>query len=155
MSNPTKITAPEGLPFILVEREFDSPVEAVWRAHNDAELLSQWMGPHGMEMEVLDFDPSDGGSYSFVHRMDGQEFGFRGVFHTVRENELIIQTWEFLGFPDHPSLERLEFIDLGNGRTKLNGQSTLDSVEARDGLIDSGMEKGLVEGYERLDALLN
>ncbi len=56
MSNALTITAPPGLPFIDGEREFDAPLAAVWRAYTEPELISQWMGPHGTEMENLQFE---------------------------------------------------------------------------------------------------
>lgn len=148
------VTAPEGLPFIDWEREFDAPVAAVFRAHTDPERVRQWLGPHGYEMAIGEWQATDGGRWSYVHT-DGRggEFAFRGTFHTVRENELLVQTFEFLGVPDVVSVESVRFEDLG-GRTRLVGHSVYPTVEARDGMVGSGMERGMGEGYERLDALL-
>ncbi|MFX4273069.1 SRPBCC family protein [Propionibacteriaceae bacterium Y1685] len=155
MSNPVTINAPEGLPFIEIERDFDAPVEAVFRAYAEPELVKQWLGPHDMEMELNEYNCSSGGQYRYVHRDPaGEEYPFRGMFHTVRENELIVQTFEFEGFPDVVSIESMTFTDLGNGRSKVTGQSAFPSVEARDGIIASDMETGVVQGYERLDKVL-
>lgn len=155
---PVTITAPEGTPFIDIEREFDAPVEAVFRAHADPALLARWMGPHGYEMLIDEHDFRTGGSWAFRHRdpsaPEPAEYGFRGVFHVVRENAFVIQTFEFLGVPDVVSIEALTFTDLGDGRTRLTGRSTYPSVEARDGMVASGMETGVVQGYERLDDVL-
>jgi uncharacterized protein YndB with AHSA1/START domain len=85
---------------------------------------------------------------------DGEEYGFRGSFHEVRPTDLIVQTFTFEGFPDGVSLDRLVLEELADGRTRLTGTSLLESFEARDGLISSGMEVGIREGYERLDELL-
>ncbi|MGB6051343.1 MAG: SRPBCC domain-containing protein, partial [Rhodococcus sp. (in: high G+C Gram-positive bacteria)] len=76
-----------------------------------------------------------------------------GVFHVVRENEFAIQTFEFEGFPDSVSIESLTFVDL-NGRTRLEAHSVYPSVEARDGMVQSGMEQGVTEGYRSLDRIL-
>ena len=73
------------------------------------------------------------------------------MFHTVRENEFAIQTFEFEGFPDVVSIESMRFEDLGDGRTRLSGHSVYPTVEARDGMVASNMEAGMREGYERLD----
>ncbi|PFG29792.1 SRPBCC family protein [Paramicrobacterium agarici] len=155
MTNPVTITAPEGLPFIDIEREFEAPPSAVFRAHADPELVSQWMGPHGYEMETPEWNFTTHGSYRFVHRdPDGNEYRFNGTFHTVRENEVVIQTFEFEGAPDAVSIEKLTLTDLGNGRTKLSSRATYPSVEVRDAMVQSGMEHGIVEGYESLDAIL-
>jgi uncharacterized protein YndB with AHSA1/START domain len=154
MSNALKLDVPEGVPFIDFEREFDAPVEAVFRAHSDPELIKQWLGPRGYEMTVERFDFRTGGSYRYIHKTGGEEYVFNGVFHVVRPNEFAIQTFEFEGYPDVVSIESMRFEDLGNGRTRLVGHSVYPTQEARDGMVASGMETGLSEGYERLDELL-
>jgi uncharacterized protein YndB with AHSA1/START domain len=154
MTNPVSITAPEGLPFIDIEREFDAPVAAVFNAHRDPELVKQWLGPQGYEMEIERWDFVPQGGYRYVHTdAKGEAFAFNGTFHSVRENEFAIQTFEFEGFPDVVAIESIAFDDLGNGRTRLRIHSVYPTVEARDGMVASGMETGLREGYERLDAL--
>jgi uncharacterized protein YndB with AHSA1/START domain len=155
MTSPLTVNTPEGLPFVEFEREFDAPVAAVFRAHQDPALVEQWLGPHGYEMEIDGYDFRTGGSYRYIHRKDGEEYAFHGVFHVVRENEFAVQTFEFEGYPDVVSLDHLTFEDLGNGRTRLRGHSVFPSLEARDGMVESGMEGGMSEGYERLDSLLS
>jgi hypothetical protein len=71
----------------------------------------------------------------------------------VRPSEVIVQTFTFEGVPDGVSLERIEFEDLGGGRTRLTATSLTDSFEGRDAFVASGMEQGVIEGYERLDEL--
>jgi uncharacterized protein YndB with AHSA1/START domain len=155
MTNPVTINAPEGLPFIEFVREFDAPVEAVFRAHREPELVRQWLGPNGYEMDIERWDFTTQGGYRYVHRNpEGEEYAFNGTFHTVRDNEFAVQTFEFDGMPDVVAVESMTFEDLGDGRTRLRGWSTYPSVEARDGMVASGMETGLREGYERLDALV-
>ncbi len=77
-----------------------------------------------------------------------------GLFHTVRDNEFAIQTFEFDGYPDVVCIEFATFEDLGNGRTRLHGHAVHPSQDARDGMAASGMEAGMSEEYERLDELL-
>ena len=152
MTNPVTITAPEGVPFIDIEREFDAPVAAVFRAHAEPDLIKQWLGPNGYEMDIDHFDFTSGGGYRYIHRNPaGEEYAFNGVFHVVRENDFAIQTLEFEGFPDVVSIESLTFEDLGGGRTRLRAHAVYPSLEARDGMIASNMEVGVTEGYERLD----
>ena len=152
MTNPVTITAPEGVPFIEFTREFDAPVTAVFRAHAEPDLIKQWLGPNGYEMDIERYDFRTGGGYRYIHR-DGKggEFAFNGVFHVVRENDFAIQTFEFEGFPDVVAIESITFEDLGGGRSRVRGHSVYPSLEARDGMIASNMEVGLTEGYERLD----
>lgn len=155
MSNALTLDVPAGMPWIDFTREFDAPVGAVFNAHRDPDLVSQWLGPRGYEMVVERWDFTTGGGYRYVHRNpDGMEFGFRGTFHTVRENELAIQTFEYDGAPDEVSIDFMWFEDLGGGRTRLHGRSIGRTVEGRDAMLDSGMEKGMAEGYERLDELV-
>jgi uncharacterized protein YndB with AHSA1/START domain len=155
MSNPVTISVPEGLPFIDIEREFDAPVEAVFRAHKEPDLYQQWLGPRGLDMDLQQHDFSTGGRYRYVHRSpDGQEFAFHGVFHTVRDNEFAIQTFEFEAFPDIVSIESLTFERLDGGRTRLKAHAVYPTLQARDGMAVSGMEDGLTDSYEKLDDLL-
>lgn len=155
MTNPLIVNAPEGLPFVEFEREFDAPVESVFQAHRDPALVGQWLGPRGYEMAIETYDFRTGGSYRYTHRNDkGEEYVFHGVFHVVRENEFAVQTFEFEGYPDVVSLDQMTFEDLGEGRTRLRGHSVFPSLEARDGMVASGMERGMSEGYDRLDDLL-
>ena len=154
MTDPLTVSAPAGLPFIEFERGFDAPPDAVFRAHADPELVRRWLGPHGYGMTIEIWDFVSQGRYRYVHHAPQGDFAFRGTFHTVRP-DLVIQTFEFEGVPDVVAIETLaiEPID-GGARTRLRGHSTYPAVEARDAMVASGMESGLGEGYERLDALL-
>jgi uncharacterized protein YndB with AHSA1/START domain len=155
MTNALNVTAPEGLPFIEFDREFDAPVEAVFRAHKEPDLVKQWLGPAGYDMDIDSYDFRTGGRFRFVQRNnEGEEYAFNGVYHVVRDNEFAIQTFEFEGFPDVVSIESLTFEDLGDGRSRVRGHATYPSMEARDGMVSSGMESGMSEGYERLDKVL-
>ncbi len=154
-THPVTITAPEGLPFIDIEREFDAPAAAVFDAHRDPELVKQWLGPNGYEMTIERWDFVPQGGYRYVHtNPEGESYAFNGTFHTVRENEFAIQTFEFEGYPDVVSIESITFEDLGGGRSRVRAHSVYPTVEARDGMVASGMEGGVREGYERLDAIL-
>ncbi|MGH8943617.1 MAG: SRPBCC family protein [Acidimicrobiia bacterium] len=155
MTNPLSVSAPEGLPFIDFEREFDAPVTAVFQAHKEPDLVKQWMGPRDYETDIEIYDFRTGGRWRFVQRnQDGEEYAFNGVFHVVRENEFAIQTFEFEMFPEAVSIESLTFEDLGDGRSRVRGHATYPSLEARDGMVSGGMETGMNDGYQRLDDLL-
>jgi uncharacterized protein YndB with AHSA1/START domain len=154
MTNALTITAPEGLPFVDSIREFDAPVSAVYNAHRDPELVTQWLGPRGYEILIDHWDLRTHGGYRYIHRHGSEEYAFNGTFHVARENEFIVQTFEFEGYPDVVAIEALTLHDLGNGRTRLSIHSVFPAIEARDGMLQSGMETGLSEGYERLDELL-
>ena len=153
-THETEITADPDVPLVRIIREFDAAPAKVFRAHTDPELVVQWLGPRRHEMRIDHYDCRTGGSYRYLHVSDGNEFGFHGCFHEVRPSELIVQTFTYEGVPDGVALERLVLEDLGGGRTRLTATSLVDSFEARDAFIASGMETGVREGYERLDALL-
>jgi uncharacterized protein YndB with AHSA1/START domain len=155
MTNALQVSAPEGLPFIDFEREFDAPVDALFRAHKEPDLIQRWMGPSDYESEIEVYDFRTGGRWRYVQRnKDGEEYAFNGVFHVVRENEFAIQTFEFEMFPEAVSIESITFEDLGDGRSRVRGHATYPSLEARDGMVSGGMEEGMNDGYQRLDALL-
>jgi uncharacterized protein YndB with AHSA1/START domain len=153
-THETEIIVDRDLPLVRIIREFDAPPEKVFRAHVDPELFAQWCGPRDLTMSIETFDCRTGGSYRYIHSRGDDEYRFYGSFHELRDNELIVQTFTYEGMPDSVSLERLVFEDLGNGRTRLTGTSIVESIEARDAFIASGMESGVREGYERLDELL-
>jgi uncharacterized protein YndB with AHSA1/START domain len=143
------------VPFIDFEREFDAPVDAVFRAHKEPDLVKQWMGPSEYTTDIDTYDFRTGGRWRYVQRNEAdEEYAFNGVFHVVRENEFAIQTFEFEMFPDVVSIESLTFEDLGDGRSRVRGHATYPSLEARDGMVEGGMETGMTEGYQRLDDLL-
>jgi uncharacterized protein YndB with AHSA1/START domain len=150
----TEITAEPGSPQIVITREFDAPPEQVLRAHTDPDLVVRWLGPRRYKMELDRWDVRDGGTWRYVHRDDeGNEFGFHGVFHGEPSVDGFVQTFEFEGYPGHVSLDTATFEDLG-GRTRLRANAVFQSVEDRDGMLQSGMEGGMNEGYDRLDELL-
>ena len=154
MTRPTTITAEPGLPFIDIVREFDAPVEAVFRAHTDPELFARWTGPRTVAIDIIEFDATTGGRWQYVGRSTGGEaYGFRGVFHTVALNTLIIQTFEFDGAPGAAGIGAITFEEV-DGRSRLSAHEVYPSVEARDAALASGMEYGINEGYERLDEIL-
>jgi uncharacterized protein YndB with AHSA1/START domain len=154
-THETEIVSDPRVPLVRITREFDAPPEKVFRAHTDPELIVQWLGPRRHEMRIDHWDCRTGGSYRYVHTSDGNEFGFHGCFHEVRPSELIVQTFTFEGQPDGVALERLLFEDLGGSRVRLVATSLVDSFEARDAFVASGMEEGVREGYERLEELLS
>lgn len=150
----TKLTAEPGSHQITVERDFDAPLELVYRAWTDPDLLVQWLGPRQYTMTIDRWDLRDGGSYRYIHRGDeGQEFAFRGVFHGDPSPDQLVQTFEFEGYPGHVSLDTLT-LEERDGRTIALVSSIFQSVADRDGMIASGMEGGMNDGFDRLDELL-
>jgi len=150
----TEISAPDGLPFVDITREFDAPRELVFRAWTAPELVVQWLGPARYVMEIERWELRDGGRYRYVHRdPDGTAYGFHGVFHGEPSLDNMVQTFEFEGAPGHVSLDALTLEDVGR-RTRARTHSVFQSVAARDAMVQAGMADGVNEGFERLDGLL-
>ena len=139
---------------IHIERVFDAPRDVVFKAFTDPELIPQWWGPRGTTVVVEAMDPRTGGDWRFRSRgSDGSETTFRGTYREITPPERVVQTFEWLGMPGHVSVETAEFEDLGE-QTKVTTTSVFHTTEERDGMLGSGMEGGMQETYERLDALL-
>jgi uncharacterized protein YndB with AHSA1/START domain len=155
--NSTQIIGEPGKQEIFITREFDAPRGLVFRAYTDPKLYTQWLGPRRLAMTLETFEPRNGGMWRYIHEdQDGNEYAFRGVYHEVTAPERIIGTFGFEGLPEkgHVILETVKFESLPGDRTKLTTQSVFQSVADRDGMLRSGMEEGVNEGYERLDELL-
>jgi uncharacterized protein YndB with AHSA1/START domain len=155
--NQTKVTAELGKQELFITREFDAPRELVFKAFTDPELYVQWLGPRGLSMRLETFEPTSGGRWRYIQKdQEGNEFGFHGVNHEVLAPERVIGTFEFEGLPEagHVLLETIKFAELPGGRTRMTAQSVFQTVEDRDGMVQSGMEGGAADSYERLDDLL-
>jgi len=155
--NQTKIIAEAGKQELFIIREFEAPRELVFHAFTDKDILVQWIGPREMSMRYEKFELRAGGSYRYIQTSsDGMEFAFHGVCHEHTPPERIIQTFEFEGLPEkgHVALETIKFESLPKGRTRVTVQSIFQSVADRDGMVQSGMEHGVVASYERLDELV-
>jgi uncharacterized protein YndB with AHSA1/START domain len=150
----TTINVPEGLPLVEIVREFDAPPRAVYRAHVDPEMAMQWMGPRDITSTVDHWDARTGGSWRYVSSRGEETFAFFGSFHELRPDERIVQTFAYEGLSDSVSLDILTLEPLEGGRTRLRVVSVVESVEGRDAFVATGMESGVVQGYEQLDELL-
>jgi uncharacterized protein YndB with AHSA1/START domain len=155
--NKMTVTAEPGKLDLWITREFDAPRELVFRAYTEPDLYVQWFGPRDLTTDLEKFEPQSGGSWRAVQKdKDGHEFAFHGVNHEVLAPERIIGTFEFEGLPEagHVVLETTRLEALPGGRTRMTSQSVFQSVEDRDGMIQSGMESGASEGYDRLEEIL-
>ena len=155
-THETQIEAPTDVPTITITREFDAPRELVFRAWTDPELVVQWLGPKASQMRVTQWDCRTGGSWAYVDgREDDPDYAsFYGSFHEVREPSRLVQTFTWHGAPDGVSLETLTLEELPGGRTRSVTTSVVDSLEVRDLILSSGMDTGVIQGYEKLDGVL-
>ena len=107
------IEADPDVPLIRITRDFRGTPAWLLRAHVDPELFKRWNGPDSLVSDIVEWDARDGGSWRYSHRRGDEEYGFRGCFHTVREDR-IVQTFTWEGMPDAVSPETLRFEDLGD-----------------------------------------
>ncbi|GAA3385462.1 SRPBCC family protein [Cryptosporangium minutisporangium] len=150
----TEITAEPGTAQVTVTREFEAPRDLVFRAYTDPDLIPRWLGPRDLTTTITEYDVRDGGRYRYIHTdADGNEYAFRGVFHGTPTPELTVQTFEFEGMPGHIALDAVTMVEQ-DGRTLVRTLSSFQSVEDRDGIVESGMETGIRDSDERLEALL-
>jgi len=150
----TSLIAEPGKQEIIISREFDAPRDLVFKACTDPELISQWWAPEGITTTVEKMDAKPGGTWRVVQRdAEGNEFAFHGVFHEVTP-ERIVDTIEYETMPGHVTFETETLEDLGGGRTKLTDHLVFQSVEDRDGMLQSGMEEEMTGPLERLAGLL-
>jgi uncharacterized protein YndB with AHSA1/START domain len=139
---------------IVTTRVFDAPRELVFEAHSSCEHMSHWWGPRRYEISSCEMDFRPGGSWRIVHRgAEGEIPAFRGAFKELVPPERIVWTFEWEGMPGHVSVDTLT-LEEHVGKTTVTGRSVFDTVEDRDGMLQSGMEEGAAETYDRLDEYL-
>jgi uncharacterized protein YndB with AHSA1/START domain len=134
-------------------RVFDAPRRLVFEAHAKPEHVRRWWGPRGSTLTTCDIDFRPGGRWRFVVRKSGgQEYAFRGEYREIVPPERFVWTFEVEGMPG-VGVETYTFTEAG-GKTTLVAMSRFDSIESRDAAIQSGMEKGAAETWDRLEELL-
>jgi uncharacterized protein YndB with AHSA1/START domain len=138
---------------VVITRVFDAPRDRVWQAFSDPAQLAQWWG-RGNKLDIERFEFERGGHWRFVEHHDGGVDGFEGRFREITPPERIVWTFEWDGMPGFPSIDTVEFEDLGDGRTRVVNTAMFFTTEERDGMLQSGMEGGLAESYAALDRLL-
>jgi uncharacterized protein YndB with AHSA1/START domain len=140
---------------IRMEREFDAPRELVYRAFTDPELVPRWWGSRTGKTIVDKMDVRPGGSWRYVQiSPDGAEHAFRGEYREANPPEHITWTFEYEPMAGHILVETMTFEVIRDNRTRIVTLSTFDTTEERDGMLQSGMESGAAESYERLEGLL-
>jgi len=148
-AQPVTLSLPSDLE-LRIERVFNAPRDRVFAAYTDPALIPQWWGA---ETVVEQMDVRTGGSWRFVaHYANGYDAAFSGTYREVTPPEKIVQTFEIEGMGT-THLETITFEDLGE-RTRLTVTSHFDSTEQRDNIVASGAERGAMETYGRLEALL-
>ena len=150
MERKTKINAEDGKQEMLITREFDLPLELLFRAFAEAEIVEQWMGT-----KVLKLESKKHGSYQFeTTDAKGNKHGFNGAIHEFIPNRKIVRTFEMDNAPFGVQLEVLEFEQLTDDTSKLNMHVVYESVALRDQLLKLPFAQGLNMAHNRLQEAL-
>lgn len=146
MEQKTKINAEDGKQEILITREFDLPVELLFKAHVEPGLVEQWMGT-----KVLKLEGKNHGGYQFeTTDPKGNKYRFNGVIHEFSPNQKITRTFEMENMPFGVQLEFLEFEQLTDDTSKLNMHVVYESVAKRNQVLKMGMAQGINMAHNRL-----
>jgi uncharacterized protein YndB with AHSA1/START domain len=151
MERKTKINAEDGKQELMITREFDLPLELLFKAYEDAEIVEQWMGT-----KVLKLENKKHGSYWFeTTDPKGNKYGFNGVIHDFTPNKKITRTFEMENSPFGVQLEFLEFEKITDDTSKLNMHVIYRSVELRDQMLKLPFEYGVNMAHNRLQDILS
>jgi len=151
MEQRTKINAEDGKQEIVITREFDLPLELLFKAYQEPELFEQWM-----ETKVLKLDNKKHGSYAFETSRNGNVvFRANGTIHEFIPNQKITRTFEMENTPFPVQLEYLEFEKLTDDTSKLTMQIVFKSTEHRNQLMKLPFAQGINMAHNKLQEIAN
>jgi uncharacterized protein YndB with AHSA1/START domain len=151
MERKTKINAEDGKQELTITREFDLPLELLFKAYEEPEIVEQWMGT-----KVLKLENRKHGSYQFeTTDPKGNKHGFNGTIHEFVPNQKITRTFEIENTPFGVQLEFLEFEKLTDDTSKLNMHVVYKSVDLRDQILKLPFAQGINMAHNRIQEILN
>jgi uncharacterized protein YndB with AHSA1/START domain len=151
MEQKTKVTAEDDKQQIVITREFDLPLELLFKAYEEPEIIEQWMGT-----KVLKLENKNHGSYQFETSHNGNVvFSANGTIHEFVPNKKITRTFEMENSPFQVQLEYLEFEKLTDATSKLTMQIVFKSVEFRNNLLQMPFAQGINMAHNRLQEVVN
>ena len=150
MEQKTKVNAEDGKQELTITREFDLPLELVFKAFAEPEIVEQWMGT-----KVLKLESKNHGSYQFeTTDPKGNKYGFNGTIHEFSLNKKIIRTFEFENTSFGVQLEVLVFEKLTDDTSKLTMHVIYESVEQRDQVLKMPFTQGINMAHNRLQEVV-
>ncbi len=151
MEQKTKINAEDGKQELAISREFDLPLELLFKAYVEPELVEQWMGT-----KVLQLESKKHGSYQFeTTDAQGNKYGFNGVIHEFVPNRKITRTFEMENTPFGVQLEFCEFEQLTDNTCKLNMHVIYESVAHRDQVLQLPFAQGINMAHNRIQDIVS
>jgi uncharacterized protein YndB with AHSA1/START domain len=152
MSTDFQVTYP-GDREVRAELIIDAPIDTVWKAFTDADLISRWWA-RGHEMTIETFEVTPGGHWRFVEHAPDGDYGFEGRFRKVEAPTRLSQTFEYDGEPGHVSVTNAEFESIDAEHTRVTETTMFMTAEDGKAMLSTGMLDGMAESYEALDRLL-
>lgn len=151
MEQKTKIYAEDGKQELIITREFELPLQLLFKAYKEAEIVEQWMST-----KVLKLENKDHGSYRFeTTDPKGNKHFFSGTIHEFVPNQKIIRTFKMENTPFEVQLEFLEFESLTSETSKLNMHIVYRSVALRDQMLQLPFAQGINMAHNRIQEILN
>ena len=151
MEQKTKINAEDGKQELVITREFDLPLELLFKAYVEPGIVEQWMGT-----KVLKLESKKHGSYQFeTTDTQGNKYGFNGVIHEFIPNRKITRTFEMENTPFGVQLEFYEFEQLTDDTSKLNMHVIYESVAYRDQVLQLPFVKGINMAHNRIQDIVS
>jgi uncharacterized protein YndB with AHSA1/START domain len=140
---------------ILISREFDAPRHLVYRACTEPDLVKRWWSGLRGEVTSAEIDLRPGGYWRYVMvANEGYEVAFHGTYREIVPDERIVSTELYEGVPDptedDATVNNVTFTEV-DGRTALTTLVECRTKEIRDAIIESGMEGGMQEAFDRLE----
>jgi len=150
MERKTKINAEDGKQEVTITREFDLPLELLFKAHVEADLVEQWMGTKVVKLE----SKKHGGFRFETTDPKGNKYSFSGVIHEFIPDRKIVRTFEMENMPIGVQLEFCEFQKLTEDTSKLNIHVIYESVAQRDQVLKMGMAPGINMAHNRMQEIV-
>jgi uncharacterized protein YndB with AHSA1/START domain len=139
---------------VIVTEIYDAPREKVWKALTDPKYIPEWWGPRNLTTKVDKQELKEGGAWRYIqHDKAGKEFAFRGVYQTVKKPQEVSFTFEWEAMPGHVLTQTMVLEEKGK-QTKAVTSIDFPSGDDMKGMLDTGMEVGTREGYERMTEIL-
>ena len=127
----------------------------MWKVCTDPNLVPRWWGPRNQTTVVDKMEMRTGGVWRYIQKdAEGNEYAFNGVYKEVNAPERLAYTFEFEPMAGHITTDTLIFEELPDGKTKITATTAFDTLEDLEGMLQSGMEGGAVESWDRLEELL-
>jgi len=151
MERKTKINAEDGKQDLVITREFELPLELLFKAYEEAEIVEQWMGTKVLKLENKKY----GGWQFETTDPKGNKHGFSGVIHEFNPNQRITRTFEMANTPYGVQLEITEFEKLTDDTSKVNMHVIYESVSQRDQVLKLPFAQGINWAHNRIQEILN